>query len=258
MAYPGACDQKTIDDNQKIAAARVGDTRYAAVDVLVTDRTWDGKTGSITFAASTKDGSIQKYLVPWGDEQFMWAPCPSSLPSKATTADVGEPPAVNASGRLYLSDTFLSSTSIVAATLPKWPKSLPGEPKYKETQVWPIQLLLVGTAPSTEGAIVATINLLDPAFARPGEHITTDHTTMSLCLSQPAWSALGLTFEDAFKSLSNACELIKSQPSDAEALVHAWAVVAAAVRKARDPAAQGQVDGRIRNLLTSVLQGLQI
>lgn len=219
------CNQRINDQNESKAP---GIYEGARVMVLAVDTT----SQVITFTAFGEDGSSKTCTAKWGETSIMWPACPSSLPSQATADDSGPPPAVGATGILYLHVDYLAKNQIVAAP-PKWPKAL-GATLYKPLMIWPTSVVLEGIEVTTGDQTKRSIDLLDPRLARAGQTIWLGGQPIELLLSEPAFAEFGVEFElpfDAWGKLSEAVATVEDDDRDPSKLTEAWSVVAACIER---------------------------
>lgn len=220
------CNQQ-INEQNEAKALRT----YEGARVIVT--AVDGATKEIAFTALVDDGSSThpgEFKVTWGDTSIMWPACPSSLPSQATADDPGAPPAVGATGTLYLSVDYLTNNRILA-TPPKWPKAL-GKDSYKPLAIWPTSVVLTGIEVTTGDLMRGTIDLLDPRLARAGQALWLAGHPVELWLSRLAFDEFGVEFElpfDVWGKLAGAVAVIEDGDRDPSKLADAWSIVAACI-----------------------------
>ncbi|GEM_PF-2129327 len=237
MAYPGNCDVKTNEANAE--ECRKTGRYYGAALVTIDETRNNGSSWTIAFSATNTDRVLTRFTgITWGDQATMWASCPSSLPSKATATDAGDPPPIGTRGYLYLEKDFLAKNRILAGT-PKWPDSLGApEPFYNTIEIWPSSLILKGAELSDSDRTVGSVDLLDPTLAAPNQQLTTNGEPISVRLTQNGLKKFGLTFLP-WALLPEAVKVIEGARKDAHALAAAWQVVAIAVdRLSADRAAR--------------------
>lgn len=218
------CNDQIKRDNEAKATIPYEGVRTLVIAV-------DTTTNEITFTAFGEDGNTKTCKEKWGDTNIMWPACPSSLPSQATADAPGPPPAVGASGILYLSTAYLESNHIVGAP-PKWPKALGGT-LYKPLTIWPTRVVLEGIELATgDLARGKEIDLLDPRLARANQTLCLGGQPVELWLGEPAFAKFGVEFElpfDAWGKLADAVAEIQRDARDPSKLADAWAVVAACI-----------------------------
>jgi hypothetical protein len=179
-------------ENQRIASNRQPRRDYVPVANVTIIRS----AGSVvTFYARRTDGAQAEHQAPWGDEDFMWAYCPSTLPSSATDAsggNAGPPPGPGAAGTLYLERAFCSARSIERLIGgPKWPDKLPVDNVPSATmQVELIELTLEGIALGGTGRPV-TLDLRDTALVL-SQTIEVGDGTVAVRLHAAGFQALEL------------------------------------------------------------------
>jgi hypothetical protein len=196
-AHPGNCDAATKQANAAIATKRQNPRNYAPVSVTIVAKQAADPAGSIRFSVYGMNG---EFLATWGDEADMWAACPSTLPSQAEATDAGTipgpQPAPTTSGFLYLSEQYVTASSIPAA--PKWPKAEAETfGPYGVLRVHPKSLVLTGIELNDGRLKESTWELLDPYIAEHGQAIVIDENPMGVRLSLKAFSQVGVKFPES-------------------------------------------------------------
>jgi hypothetical protein len=228
------CDDATIKANGEAADPRV----YHGVRVLITA----SDATSITFVASRVDGTTGTFTAIWGDIAVMWAPCPSTLPSRANlisagpplVIDAGTPPLANVSGELYLAEAFVTANNL-AVTTPKWPTHL-DIVKYESISVWPTSVILTGIELVTGNHFAASVNLLDRQSAQPGQTLVLGNDPVQLRLGPTPLGDFGIALLAAqtpwpWRALTDAVTEIEGIASDPHKLARAWTVIAACIEQ---------------------------
>ncbi|MCW5802205.1 MAG: hypothetical protein KIT31_07440 [Deltaproteobacteria bacterium] len=173
---PRTCDALTIRQHRELAVTRYTETdRFCEVaNVLVLTSPNPGK---LVFRALNVRNEMTDYVVPWDDE-LVYAPCPSTLPSSATPSQIGPLPATGATGSLWVDKTWAAGTDI-KSSIPKWPLSFAAGDVlesvgsfYKPVKVWVARVIVEGTELETGNAYTGAVDLADAFYARPGQTLT--------------------------------------------------------------------------------------
>lgn len=240
MGSPGNCTQQDIDNNAKSATRA-----YYPVSTLVVSTS--SANGTITIQVPLVGGGSTQVTLKWGDQSTNWPACPSSLPSQATPSNAGPLPAVNSSGKLYLSAAYLSVNPTIAYDPQKWPASYLGGVPYAPLEVWASSLVLTGVETTTGAHMQATIDLLDPDFAEVGQAITTERCVMTLRLGPRAFRRFKVAMpdlaalEDAVTTIEASKKPANSQ--DAHQVAQAWRSVAEWMAHVQSDPPAGSNDG---------------
>jgi len=220
------CTAQEIEDNAK-EAEKTGHT-YGAVEVMITRRwTGDGgKTWSIELVRRG-DEKGKRYEATWGSTAQMWAACPSSLPSKAKPGTPGDAPPVGAFGKLYLSDTYLATYDMPED--PKWPLRLGAtEPPSLELEVYPLALELTAVETRSGKFVKATVDLLDPVYARPTQTVVLDGASpLKLQLTEESFRKFLLPFVPDAARIKEALAIAQAPTGHSQSkIAAAWGVLA--------------------------------
>jgi len=193
---PGMCDDATTEANRAAAKQLVGDRSYGAVQVFVKDS--DPIAGTVRLLLPMVNGGSREVELQWGDIDTMWASCPSSLPSSAVPEDAGPVPSKGATGTLLLSSGLLAPDGVesgVQHDLTKWPREWAADnDSYQAVKIWPTKILITGIAIETGATQEYTVDLLDPAMAKPHQGIKADHHTLRLLLTRDGCAVFGQIF----------------------------------------------------------------
>jgi hypothetical protein len=231
------CNQQINLDNQRIALAANPVVDCHVIPVLVTGRT----SNTITFVATGAGGVTVTCTENWGDPAVMWAACPSTLPSNATPSNPGAPPAIGATGNLYLSVDCLARNGIPLTVTqeregPKWPKNL-GLAPFEQLSIWPTRVVVTGIELSTGEWHEGTFDVLDVDSAARGPTLVLGEP-LELLLSQNVFTAFKVSFvppppEQAWPwtKLAAAVANILSAERDPAKLANAWRVVSTCVER---------------------------
>lgn len=242
---PGMCDPETNKLNR--TAAKEARWEYYKVSGVKID----GSVGdSVTISVPVKGGERRTFPEPsdpelkWGDPQYMWIHCPSSLPSDAVYPETGRPPKKGATGALYLEKTFVETNHIVAEPTPKWPRGLDGWEPTETLSVLPVSLVLTGLELADDGRERSiTIELMNRIHA-PQQTIALGDGAVTISLTRDGFGHVNIPFPGG-AHLAKAVEIIEDGTS-AAAMARAYDVVAACddrLRADRWPALDDKASG---------------
>lgn len=235
---PGNCDDISIKSNRTAAVNTVGTRKYGLVNVTVLES--DAASGIVKLALPKTNGQVHIIKVAWGDLDAMWAPCPSTLASSAVPDDPGPPPPAGATGKVEICNLVLEPNGHdigVRHEIVKWPRENGDDDTgyYQEVKVAPTKLSLFGLAPESGVEATSSIDLLDPALAKPGQTITTDGGLVTLQLTASGCAKFHVPFKGA-RQLARAVEIIDSEHANARLVAAAWQIVAIAAEQYKPPA----------------------
>lgn len=181
----------------------------------------DAGTKTVTFQAPGSGNQNPVEVKCQWTRENLWALCPSSL-----DCDEQRLPEVGSSGTLYLSQALVEGNQLNVKV--KWPDDLPAGQEYRPLRIWPTSIQLSGVELATGTLTRATIDLMDPNVAAPGQTLTVSDQPMTLDLSQVGffrflvpWASL-----DALQTAKATLSRTTPSPSAREKAL-AWAQVAA-------------------------------